>query len=141
MTVFIPLADGPFRRFLAGTKTVEIRSADSPVGRQVNKACHEGELTHPVPTVLSRGYAKAWRLAAQLDQVWDADCLADLPGEVLGWADLDQAAGTSQFFQAEKPVLALGLSALQGEGGFPYQALAWSQPLPAQRKKTEGGKP
>lgn len=127
MTVpFIPLNDDPFRRFLGETKEFEIRNVDSPVARQVLKL---EDSDSPQACILSRGYAKTWRLKASIGVVYIEDRLADLDEDVLRLADIP-AGAERRFIDPDAEVMAIGIGCRQG-APFWLQAQSWEKPLPS----------
>lgn len=128
MSIFIPLADAPFRKFLSGVKTVELRQMTSPVARQVLSSIDDGDDLLPgYPCTLSRGYSKRHRLAGSIVGVWQADKLSDLEGDVLDGAAL--VGDISRFFDPSAPMLAIGIDEPQGHPYW-HQSQKWVTPLP-----------
>lgn len=101
--IFVPLAAAPFRRFEAGTKTVEVRSLHSPVGRAVVKLAEAMEATG-TPVLLRLGYSGHAELHRRLGRVWVASHLQALPADALAGADLQP--GWSGFFDPLEPIVA-----------------------------------
>lgn len=98
--IFVPLARGPFEKFKARTKTVEIRQEGSPVARQVVKA-EEG-----ATVCLSLGYGKKDRLHAILGERFRSG--SGIDGLPLGWvlrAHLDNST-EPKYFARDEPIVA-----------------------------------
>lgn len=63
--IFVPMATTPWTRFKAGTKTVEVRNAGSPVAAQVRKAAPGS------PVLLRLGYSGIRDLHGRLGRTWE----------------------------------------------------------------------
>lgn len=98
--IFVPLATGPWSRFAYGSKTVEVRSASSPVAAQVRKA------QAGAPVLLRLGYSGDRNLHGALGRVWEVSCWAELPDEARTAADLGAPGDPGRWFDVDVPLLA-----------------------------------
>lgn len=80
--IFVPLAAKPWTRFKAGTKTVEVRNAGSPVAAQVRK--HQPG----TPVLLRLGYSGTRDLHRVLGRTWEGG-MDTMPDWVRAGADVE----------------------------------------------------
>lgn len=78
--LFVPLANEPYRRFAAGTKTVEVRQYGPRWNRNTVQAGR--------PVILSRGYSTPDRLFGTVGRVTVANSVRELPDWAKAGADL-----------------------------------------------------
>lgn len=106
--LFVPLAEGPFRRFLAGTKTVELR--------QFGPRWNDRHVRPGREVLLRLGYSTKKEALGVVGRVACATALLDLPTWALRGADVDPARVKALgYFDPEKDVIA-----------FEVADLAWS---------------
>lgn len=103
MSVFVPLKEAPWAKFGAGTKTVEVRNAKSPVAAQVRKAKPGDEVRLRWGYGPHGGYGIR-EFKGTLGRVWTADNVRNLPVEALIGANLD--ARPDNYGWVDDPVLA-----------------------------------
>lgn len=100
--LFVPLATEPYRRFEAGTKTVEVR--------QYGPRWHIRTVQRGREVVLSRGYSTPDRLRGVVMRVVVVPSVRDLPAWAKEGADLRDVQlhplRGRVFFDPDRPVLA-----------------------------------
>lgn len=108
--IFLPVASGPFWRFVQGTKIYEVRAAKGAIAKKVLRS------KPGCPMLVRRGYSTKDEFPATLGRVYAADNWNSLPDEVKKGADRRNEDLPLRFYDPAEGLVAFQVCGIKDGG-------------------------